>query len=121
MLFPRLPGLAAVLALAAATVATGVGCGGTHDDRPAKWSFISPTIIEPACATVNCHSAITHQGGEDDDRSEAGEPRGKHRGIMPQGDSGSTLIAEIHSVPPTSAPVEIPRAAPSSTRSFPPG
>jgi len=65
MLSPRLSGLAAVLVLAAVTVATGVGCGGTHDDRPARWSFISATIIEPACATVNCHSAITHQGGVD--------------------------------------------------------
>ena len=59
---PRRPGLAAALALAALSVAAGVGCGGTKDDRPAQWSFISPTIIEPACATVNCHSAITHQG-----------------------------------------------------------
>jgi hypothetical protein len=60
---PRLPGLVAVVALAAVTLAMGAGCGGTKDDRPAQWSFISPTIIEPACATVNCHSAITHQGG----------------------------------------------------------
>jgi hypothetical protein len=59
---PRRPGLAAALALAALSVVTGVGCGGTKDDRPPQWSFISPSIIEPACATVNCHSAITHQG-----------------------------------------------------------
>ena len=65
MLSPRLPGLAAAVALAAVSVAMGAGCGGTKDDRPAQWSFISPTIIEPACATVNCHSAITHQGGVD--------------------------------------------------------
>jgi hypothetical protein len=63
MFSPRLPRLVAVVALATVSVATGVGCGGTKDDRPAQWSFISPTIIEPACATVNCHSAITHQGG----------------------------------------------------------
>lgn len=62
MLFPRLPGL---VVFAALVVGTGVGCGGTQDDRPAQWSFISPAIIEPACATVNCHSAITHQGGVD--------------------------------------------------------
>jgi hypothetical protein len=65
MLPPRRPCLAAAVALAAASVAMGVGCGGPQDDRPAQWSFISPTIIEPACATVNCHSAITHQGGVD--------------------------------------------------------
>ena len=33
------------------------------DDRPAKWSFISATIIEPSCATANCHSAITQPRG----------------------------------------------------------
>jgi hypothetical protein len=62
MLPPRLPGLAAVAALAAVL---GAGCGSAKDERPAKWSFISATIIEPSCATVNCHSAITKQGGVD--------------------------------------------------------
>jgi hypothetical protein len=65
MLPPRLPSLAAVVALAAASVAMGMGCGGTQEDRQPQWSFISPVVIEPACATVNCHSAITHQGGVD--------------------------------------------------------
>ncbi|HEY6475453.1 MAG TPA: hypothetical protein VI456_02665 [Polyangia bacterium] len=65
MLLPRLPCLVAVAALAAVTAVAGTGCGGTKDDRPPQWSFISATIIEPSCATVNCHSAITHQGGVD--------------------------------------------------------
>jgi len=51
--------LAAVAALLAA------GCGGSTDDRPAKWSFISATIMEPSCATVNCHSQIRQRGGVD--------------------------------------------------------
>ncbi len=63
MLPPRLAGFAAVLLVSAATL-TG-GCGSAKDDRPPQWSFISATIIEPSCATVNCHSAITHQGGVD--------------------------------------------------------
>jgi len=42
-----------------------VGCGGTTDDRPAKWSFISPAITEPSCATVNCHSALAQKAGVD--------------------------------------------------------
>jgi hypothetical protein len=42
-----------------------VGCGGTTDDRPTKWSFISPAITEPSCATVNCHSAIAQKAGVD--------------------------------------------------------
>lgn len=59
MFLPRLAVLAAVAALFAA------GCGGTTDDRPPKWSFISATIMEPSCATVNCHSAITQRAGID--------------------------------------------------------
>jgi hypothetical protein len=59
MFLPRLAVLAAVAALLAA------GCGGSTDDRPAKWSFISATITEPSCATVNCHSAISQRGGVD--------------------------------------------------------
>jgi hypothetical protein len=65
MLLPRPPRLAVVAALAALTVATGMGCGGTNDERPPQWSFISATIMEPSCATVNCHSAITRQGNVD--------------------------------------------------------
>jgi hypothetical protein len=32
------------------------GCGGTEDDRDALWSYISPVIIQPNCATSSCHS-----------------------------------------------------------------
>ena len=40
------------------------GCGG-QDDRPARWSFISAAIIEPSCATVSCHSAVTQMAAVD--------------------------------------------------------
>ena len=59
MFSPRLAVLAGLAALLA------VGCGGTTDDRPPKWSFISATIMEPSCATVNCHSAITQRASID--------------------------------------------------------
>ena len=61
MTSPRLAWVAAAAALALAVA----GCNGATDDRPKSWSFISATIMEPSCATVNCHSAITHQGGVD--------------------------------------------------------
>jgi hypothetical protein len=32
------------------------GCGGTEDDRDPLWSYISPAIIQPNCATSSCHS-----------------------------------------------------------------
>ena len=53
------------VALVALVAAAVVGCGTTTDDRPAKWSFISPAITEPSCATVNCHSAIAQKAGVD--------------------------------------------------------
>jgi len=63
---PLLPGrrLSPVALVVLATVAV-VGCGGLTDDRPATWSFISPAITEPSCATVNCHSAIAQKAGVD--------------------------------------------------------
>jgi len=38
------------------------GCGGA-ENRPARWSFIAPAIIEPSCATVSCHSAVAQRAG----------------------------------------------------------
>jgi hypothetical protein len=32
-----------------------IGCGG-EEDRPATWSYLSPAIIQPNCATSSCHS-----------------------------------------------------------------
>jgi len=51
--------------LVAAAVAAVIGCGSANDDRPARWSFISATITEPSCATVNCHSELARRGGVD--------------------------------------------------------
>jgi hypothetical protein len=53
------------LFLVAVAAAAVIGCGGTTDDRPPQWSFISPAITEPSCATVNCHSAIAQKAGVD--------------------------------------------------------
>jgi hypothetical protein len=39
------------------------GCGSATDDRPAHWSYISPAIIQPNCATASCHSDIAQRAG----------------------------------------------------------
>lgn len=44
-------------------VSAATGCGGSVDSRPHKWSYIAPTIIEPNCATANCHSALSQRKG----------------------------------------------------------
>jgi hypothetical protein len=41
-----------------------VGCGGA-EDRPATWSYISPAIIQPNCATSSCHSSGAAVSGLD--------------------------------------------------------
>src|ERR1035438_10256953 len=61
----RSPSLGFLAGVAALGVVAGAGCGGSADDRPAKWSFIAATIVEPSCATVNCHSALTQRAGLD--------------------------------------------------------
>src|SRR4029079_11916951 len=42
-----------------------VGCGELEDKRPAEWSFIYATIVQPQCATVNCHSEIAKKNNLD--------------------------------------------------------
>jgi hypothetical protein len=40
-----------------------VGCGGQDETRPAKWSYISTAIVQPSCATANCHSVLSQRSG----------------------------------------------------------
>ncbi|MES1158127.1 MAG: c-type cytochrome domain-containing protein [Haliangium ochraceum] len=87
MFLPRLAVLAAVAALLAA------GCGGVKDDRPAKWSFISATIMEPSCATVNCHSAVSVRAGLDLHAREIGYYTLKNGFyVIPKDSAASALI-----------------------------
>ncbi len=44
---------------------SAAGCGKTTDDRPATWSYVSTAILEPNCATANCHSAIAQRASVD--------------------------------------------------------
>jgi hypothetical protein len=36
----------------------GLGACAAGDDRPATWSYISTSIIQPNCATSRCHSSV---------------------------------------------------------------
>jgi len=40
------------------------GCGG-QDTRPATWEYISPIILQPACASGSCHSPSAAVAGID--------------------------------------------------------
>ncbi len=52
-------------AVALAPLLMFIGCGQSADDRPAKWSYISTTVIQPNCATANCHATITARSAVD--------------------------------------------------------
>ena len=41
------------------------GCGNATDDRPATWSYVSTAILQPNCATANCHSALAQRASVD--------------------------------------------------------
>lgn len=114
MLPPRLARLAAVVAAVCLYVA---GCGSATDDRPPRWPFISAAIMEPSCATVNCHSKITHQGGVDLSSAAAGYqalaapapfPNGKPAYVIPGDPQDSTLISLLNAVGSTRMPPDNP-------------
>jgi hypothetical protein len=48
------------------------GCGGNEDDRDPTWSYISPAIIQPNCATSSCHSQGTAVAGLNLSTADAG-------------------------------------------------
>jgi hypothetical protein len=54
-------GLAVAFGLTALLV-SAAGCNDT-DERPATWSYISATIIQPNCATSRCHSEGSNVAG----------------------------------------------------------
>lgn len=41
------------------------GCGSSTDNRPATWSYVSTAILQPSCATANCHSALAQRAQVD--------------------------------------------------------
>jgi hypothetical protein len=47
------------------------GCGG-EENRPAVWSYISPAIMQPNCATSSCHSKAAAVAGLDFSTAEMG-------------------------------------------------
>jgi hypothetical protein len=49
----------------AAICAALAGCGGGVDRRPAVWSYLSPVIFQPNCATASCHSRAAAVAGLD--------------------------------------------------------
>jgi len=70
------------------------GCGGANDTRDARWSYISTVIIQPSCATANCHSNLTQRSGVELDGVQDGYAQLINRFfVIPGHPEDSSLIA----------------------------
>jgi hypothetical protein len=49
----------------AVLAALTLGACGQVDDRPATWSYLSPAIFQPTCATSSCHGPAAAVSGLD--------------------------------------------------------
>jgi hypothetical protein len=102
------PALALALAVLGAMLG-GAGCGSDTDDRPAKWSFISATIMEPACATVGCHSAVAQRASVNLSARDVGFDSLVNRHFVTVGDPlASPVMALMHGQGSVRMPPDLP-------------
>jgi hypothetical protein len=74
-----------------------VGCGEANETRPAKWSYISAAIIQPSCATANCHSDLSQRSGVELDDMRVGWAQLTYRHfIKPTDPANSALIGLLN-------------------------
>src|SRR5579871_6595110 len=59
-----MPAIRSELAAAVLAVTVAASCGQV-DDRPATWSYLSPAMFQPACATTSCHGPAAAVSGLD--------------------------------------------------------
>jgi hypothetical protein len=60
------------LATAGVLALLAVGACGQVDDRPATWSYLSPAIFQPSCASTSCHGPAAAVSGLDFSTPERG-------------------------------------------------
>jgi len=72
------------------------GCGSATDDRPPRWSYISPAIIQPNCATASCHSDIAQRAGVNLSNIQKGWDSLVGRFFAIAGDPNSEVINLMH-------------------------
>lgn len=71
------------------------GCGSTQDSRPDKWSFISPVIVQPSCATANCHSQLAERSGVMLDTTADGYQQLTQRHFVLPGDPDNSALMAL--------------------------
>jgi hypothetical protein len=100
----------AMVSLTFLVIAAG-GCGGSADGRPRKWSYISPLLIQPNCATANCHSQLAQRSGVALDTVYDGYDQMVNRHfVLPFDAQGSPLIFLMHGQGSRRMPPDYPMA-----------
>jgi hypothetical protein len=87
--------LAAIGCGTMAVLLVTAGCGQSADDRPASWSYISTIIIQPNCATANCHATITQRANIDLSTIQRGYDSLVGQGYAVPGDPNSPLLSVL--------------------------
>jgi hypothetical protein len=83
---------------ALALAVMGGACGG-EENRPATWSYISPAIFQPNCATSSCHSKAAAVAGLD--LSETGDGyKSLMKQKLPATPARTDMAAYPNGVPP---------------------
>ena len=72
-----------------------IGCGAGGEQRPPKWSFISPVIIQPSCATANCHSQLAERSGVTLDTVADGYQQLVQRHFVRPGDPANSALMAL--------------------------
>ncbi|HEU0034656.1 MAG TPA: c-type cytochrome domain-containing protein [Kofleriaceae bacterium] len=80
------------LALVLGVIALG-GCGTTEDDRPATLEYITTTILAPACANAQCHSAFKNESGYEFDTVE--HAKAELEFLVVPGDRNASFLYEV--------------------------
>jgi hypothetical protein len=99
------------LLLAVGAGMLGAGCGSQDEERPATWNYIATAIIEPNCATANCHSNLAQRSGVQLDR----ENRAYHAlvdrfFVIPFDPDNSALMKLLHGEGSRRMPPDFPLA-----------
>lgn len=71
------------------------GCGEANETRPAKWSYISAAIVQPSCATANCHSDLSQRSGVELDDMRAGWAQLTYRHFITPGNAPNSALVGL--------------------------
>ncbi|MBS1124619.1 MAG: hypothetical protein H6Q90_6847 [Deltaproteobacteria bacterium] len=88
--------------LLGATLVVGLplgACGTVEDDRPATLEYVTATILAPACANAQCHSAFHQAKGYAFDSVEHARTTIDVNGLVSAGDPEGSFLLTVMTRP----------------------